>query len=151
MCAGGASVAQLTPVAIKAGRLLADRLFAGKSEAKVDYSLIPTVVFSHPAIATIGLSEAEAEAKYGKDGIKVYQSGFTPMMSAVTQHRQGAKMKLVTQGENEKIVGLHSIGAGSDELLQGFAVAMAMGATKADFDATIAIHPTSAEEFVTMR
>lgn len=143
--------AQLTPVAIKAGRLLADRLFAGKKEAKVDYSLIPTVVFSHPAIATIGLTEAQAEATYGRDQLKIYESGFTPMLSAVTQHRQGAKMKLITVGDNEKIIGLHSIGTGSDELLQGFAVAMAMGATKADFDATIAIHPTSAEEFVTMR
>lgn len=143
--------AALTPVAIKAGRLLADRLFAGKQDAKVDYSLIPTVIFSHPPIGTIGLTEVEAEAEYGKENIKIYESGFTPMMSAITSHRQAARMKLITAGDNEKIIGLHSIGTGSDELLQGFAVAMAMGATKADFDATIAIHPTSAEEFVTMR
>ncbi|QPG05975.1 glutathione-disulfide reductase [Salinimonas marina] len=140
---------ELTPVAIKAGRLLSERLFNGQSEAHLDYNLIPTVVFSHPAIGTIGLTEAEAREQYQQD-VKVYTSSFSAMFTAVTRHRQPTKMKLVCVGEDEKVVGLHGIGHGMDEILQGFAVAMKMGATKADFDACVAIHPTSAEEFVTM-
>jgi len=142
--------AQLTPVAIAAGRRLSNRLFDHQSELFLDYSLIPTVVFSHPPIGTIGLTEAEAIEQYGNDDIKTYTSGFTPMFSALTSHRQPVSMKLITAGAEEKIVGLHIIGLGADEMLQGFAVAISMGATKADFDNTIAIHPTSAEELVTM-
>ncbi len=142
--------AQLTPVAVAAGRRLSERLFNGKTDEKLDYSLIPTVVFSHPAVGTIGLTEAEAREQYGED-VTVYTSGFTAMYTAITKHRQPTKMKLVCVGKNEKVVGIHIIGLGADEMLQGFAVAVKMGATKADFDNTIAIHPTSAEELVTMR
>lgn len=142
--------AELTPVAIKAGRLLSERLFNGQDEAHLDYSLIPTVVFSHPPIGTIGLSEPEAKEKYGEEAVKVYTSSFASMFSAVTRHRQATKMKIVCVGDDEKVVGLHGIGHGMDEILQGFGVALKMGATKADLDACVAIHPTSAEEFVTM-
>ena len=142
---------ELTPVAIKAGRTLAERLFNGKTVAKMDYELIPTVVFSHPAIGSIGLTQEQAEAKYGAENIKVYQSTFAGMYSAITVHRQMTKLKLITLGEEEKVIGLHGIGEGIDEMIQGFAVAVKMGATKADFDATVAIHPTASEEFVTMR
>ena len=142
---------ELTPVAIKAGRTLAERLFNGKTDEKMDYELIPTVVFSHPAIGSIGLTQEQAEAKYGAENIKVYQSTFAGMYSAITVHRQMTKLKLITLGEEEKVIGLHGIGEGIDEMIQGFAVAVKMGATKADFDATVAIHPTASEEFVTMR
>lgn len=142
---------ELTPVAVKAGRQLSERLFNNKPDAKMDYSLVPTVVFSHPPIGTIGLTEPEAVEKYGKENVKVYQSGFTAMYTAVTQHRQPCKMKLVCAGDDEKVVGLHGIGYTVDEMIQGFGVAMKMGATKADFDSVVAIHPTGSEEFVTMR
>ncbi len=142
--------AELTPVAVKAGRLLSERLFNGQKDAHMDYSTIPTVVFSHPPIGTIGLTEPEAIEAYGESEVKVYTSSFASMYTAVTRHRQLTKMKLVCAGKDEKVVGLHGIGHGMDEILQGFAVAIKMGATKADFDACVAIHPTSAEEFVTM-
>ncbi|MGS0681684.1 glutathione-disulfide reductase [Shewanella sp. 125m-7] len=142
---------ELTPVAVKAGRLLSERLFNGMTDAKMDYSCIPTVVFSHPAIGTMGLTQPEANAQFGEDNVTVYTSGFTSMYTAVTAHRQACKMKLVCAGDNQKVVGIHGIGYGMDEILQGFGVAMKMGATKADFDAVVAIHPTGAEEFVTMR
>ncbi|KNC68442.1 glutathione-disulfide reductase [Pseudoalteromonas ardens] len=143
---------ELTPVAVKAGRMLAERLFNPEMpDAKMDYNLVPTVVFSHPPIGTIGLTEPEAVAQYGEDNIKVYTSTFAAMYTAVTQHRQPCKMKLVCAGEDEKIVGLHGIGFAVDEMIQGFGVAMKMGATKADFDSVVAIHPTGSEEFVTMR
>ncbi len=142
--------AQLTPVAVAAGRRLSERLFNGKTNEKLDYDNIPTVVFSHPAIGTIGLTEEQARQKYGED-IKVYTSSFTAMYTAITQHRQPTKMKLICAGSEEKVIGIHIIGLGADEMLQGFAVAVKMGATKQDFDNTVAIHPTSAEELVTMR
>lgn len=142
--------AQLTPVAVAAGRKLADRLFDNQTEARFEYDLIPTVMFSHPPIATVGMTEGEARDKFGDD-VRVYQSRFVPMYHAVTERRPRSAMKIVTVGAIEKVVGLHIIGQGADEMLQGFAVAMRMGATKADFDRTLAIHPTSAEELVTMR
>jgi glutathione reductase (NADPH) len=142
--------ATLTPVAIAAGRKLADRLFGGKPEAKLDYSDIPSVVFSHPPIGTVGLSEADARELHGSD-VKVYTSRFTNMFFAVTEHKQITHMKIVTVGSEERVVGVHVIGRGADEMIQGFAVAVKMRATKADFDRTVAIHPTAAEEFVTMR
>ena len=142
---------ELTPVAVAAGRRLSERLFNNKPEEHLDYDNVATVVFSHPPIGTVGLTEQEAIERYGEENVKVYNSGFTSMYTALTQHRQPSKMKLVTIGKEEKIVGIHAIGHGSDEMLQGFAVALKMGATKADFDNTVAIHPTSAEEFVTMR
>ena len=142
---------ELTPVAVAAGRRLSERLFNHKSDEHLDYENIPSVVFSHPPIGTVGITEQEAIEQYGQQAVKVYNSSFTAMYSAITQHRQPTKMKLVCVGEDEKIVGIHGIGFGMDEILQGFAVALKMGATKKDFDNTVAIHPTSAEEFVTMR
>jgi glutathione reductase (NADPH) len=142
--------AQLTPVAIAAGRRLARRLFNNEKELKVDYNLIPTVVFSHPAIGTIGVTEEEAISKYGEKNIKCYTSRFTALYCAISGHRTPTVAKLIVQGEEEKVIGCHIIGLNSDEILQGFAVAMKMGATKKDFDDTIAIHPTSAEELVTL-
>lgn len=141
----------LTPVAVAAGRRLSERLFNNKPNEHLDYNLVPTVIFTHPPIGTVGLSEMQAIEQYGEENVKCYTSTFTPMYSAVTQHRQKCTMKLVCLGEEEKIIGLHGIGFGVDEMIQGFAVAIKMGATKADFDNTVAIHPTGAEEFVTMR
>jgi glutathione reductase (NADPH) len=140
----------LTPVAIASGRRLADRLHGGQSGRKLDYTNIPTVIFAHPPIGTVGLTESQARARYD-EGVRVFRSAFVPMYHALTARRPRAEMKLVTVGEEERIVGCHVIGEGADELLQGFAVAVHMGATKRDFDDTVAIHPTVAEELVTMR
>jgi glutathione reductase (NADPH) len=140
----------LTPVAIAAGRRLADRLYGGMEGRHLDYRLVPTVMFSHPPMGTVGLTEDEARAEYGDD-IKVYSSGFTAMYYALGDRKQRSVMKLITAGAEERVVGCHVIGDGADEMMQGFAVAMRMGATKKDFDDTVAIHPTSAEELVTMR
>lgn len=140
----------LTPVAIAAGRRLADRLYGGMAARYLDYEMIPTVIFSHPTIGTVGMTENQARAKYG-DAIKVYTSGFTPMYYALGDKKQRSVLKLITAGDDEHVVGCHIIGEGADEMLQGFAVAIRMGATKADFDDTVAIHPTNAEELVTMR
>jgi glutathione reductase (NADPH) len=142
--------AALTPVAIAAGRRLSDRLFGGKAERRLEYSMIPTVVFTHPPIGTVGASEAEARAEHG-DAVKVYVADFTPMYHAMTARKTHTDMKLVCVGPEQRIIGCHIIGTGADEMLQGFAVAIRMGATKRDFDDTVAIHPTSAEELVTMR
>lgn len=143
----------LTPVAIAAGRALADKLFGGKGDGKISYELIPTVVFSHPPIGTVGLTEAEALERFGSDSVKIYQTSFINMYFTPLpqEFKEQTQYKLVCVGPEERIVGLHIIGRGSDEILQGFAVALKMGATKADFDRTIAIHPTAAEELVTMR
>lgn len=142
--------AALTPVAVAAGRRLSDRLFNHQTDAKLDYNTIPTVVFSHPPIGTVGLTEAEARQQYGDD-INIYQSTFTPLRNGITENKPKATFKLIVTGKEERVVGCHVIGEGSDELLQGFAVAMKMGASKADFDNTVAIHPTAAEELVTLR
>ena len=141
----------LTPVAVAAGRRLSERLFNDKTDEHLDYTNVATVVFSHPAIGSIGYTEEEAIKEFGEENIKVYKSTFTPMYSAVTSNRQPSVMKLVTLGKKEKVIGLHGIGYGVDEMIQGFAVAIKMGATKRDFDNTVAIHPTGSEEFVTMR
>ena len=141
---------ELTPVAIAAGRCLADRVFGKKGDVYLDYEDIPTVVFSHPPIGTLGLSEDEAKERYG-DNIKCYQSKFVDLYHSFSHRRSQTLMKIVTAGTSEKVVGLHVIGRSADELLQGFAVALKMGATKADFDRAVAIHPTASEEFVTMR
>ncbi len=143
-------VAQLTPVAIKTGRYLARRLFNGETGLKANLKNVPTVIFSHPAIGTDGLSEKEARKEFGDDNVKVYNSRFTNLYCAISGHRMPTVMKLVVTGDNEKIVGCHMIGLNVDEMLQGFAVAINMGATKKDFDDTIAIHPTASEELVTM-
>jgi glutathione reductase (NADPH) len=142
--------AALTPVAIASGRRLSDRLFGNQTDRRLEYSMIPTVVFTHPPIGTVGASEAEARAQYG-DAVKVYVADFTPMYHALTTRKTHTDMKLVCVGPEQRIVGCHIIGTGADEILQGFAVAIRMGATKRDFDDTVAIHPTSAEELVTMR
>lgn len=141
---------ELTPVAIAAGRHLADRLFGGMPESKLDYSNIPTVAFTHPPIGTVGLTEDQARQQYGDERIKVYTSHFNSMYNGVLDKKSPTDMKLVCLDEQETIIGLHVIGDGADEMTQGFAVAVKMGATKADFDNTVAIHPTSGEEFVTM-
>lgn len=142
--------AALTPVAIAAGRRLADRLYGGMEDRHLDYGLIPTVIFSHPTIGTVGLAEDQARSEYG-DSVKVYVSMFTGMFYALGDKKQRTSMKLITAGDDERVVGCHVIGEGADEMMQGFAVAMRMGATKKDFDDTVAIHPTSSEELVTMR
>lgn len=147
---------ELTPMAIAAGRRLADRLFGGPEwkDAKVSYEFVPTVVFSHPPIGTIGLTERQAIEKYGKEKIKVYKSKFANLYYGPWQvgpeDKPKTAMKLICAGDEELVVGLHVIGMGADEMLQGFGVAMKMGATKADFDSTVAIHPTASEELVTM-
>uniref|UniRef100_A0A4X1VV49 Glutathione reductase, mitochondrial n=1 Tax=Sus scrofa TaxID=9823 RepID=A0A4X1VV49_PIG len=143
--------ALLTPVAIAAGRKLAHRLFECKEDSKLDYDNIPTVVFSHPPIGTVGLTEDEAICKYGKENVKIYSTTFTPMYHAVTKRKTKCVMKMVCANKEEKVVGIHMQGIGCDEMLQGFAVAVKMGATKSDFDNTVAIHPTSSEELVTLR
>ena len=114
----------LTPVAVKAGRQLSERLFNNKADAKLDYTDVATVVFSHPVIGSVGLTEEKAIAKYGPENIKVYKSSFTPMYTALGDNRQPSTMKLVTLGDDEKIIGLHGIGYGVDEMIQGFSVAI---------------------------
>jgi glutathione reductase (NADPH) len=142
--------AGLTPVAIAAGRRLSDRLFGGQRGRKLDYDNIPSVVFSHPPIGTVGMAEDTARAKFG-DRVRVYTSNFIPLYHSLTRRKPRMRMKLVTVGPMQRIIGIHILGEGADEMLQGFAVALRMGATKRDFDDTVAIHPTSAEEMVTMR
>ncbi|KAJ3112831.1 hypothetical protein HDU96_004132 [Phlyctochytrium bullatum] len=142
-------IAMLTPVAIAAGRRMADRLFGNKPNSKLDYSNIPSVIFSHPTAGSVGLTEPEAREKY--EQVKIYTSKFTNMYYSMVDQKQGTYYKLVCAGPEEKVVGLHIVGRASDEILQGFAVAVKMGATKADFDNTVAIHPTAAEELVTMK
>lgn len=142
--------AQLTPVAINAARRLSDRLFNNMPDRKLDYSNIPTVMFSHPPIGTMGLTEEQAREEHG-DAVHCYQTSFTAMYHALVEHKQQTAMKLVCVGAQEKVVGIHIIGKGADEMLQGFGVAIKMGATKKDFDNVVAIHPTSSEELVTMR
>lgn len=143
--------APLTPVAIAAGRRLSDRLFGGRADRHLDYHNIPTVIFGHPPIGTVGLSEQAARDDYGDEAVTVFRSSFIPMYHALTAAKPRCDMKLVTVGPKQRVVGVHVVGPGADEMMQGFAVAVRMGATKADFDDTVAIHPTSAEELVTMR
>lgn len=155
--------AELTPVAIAAGRALSNRLFGTHhpsggphlSTAKLDYSNIPTVVFAHPEVGTIGMTEPAAVSKFGKENIRIYHTKFTPMFynfhPAEEKKLQPTEYKLICEGPEEKIVGMHILGAGSSEMMQGFGVAVKMGARKRDFDACVAIHPTSAEELVTMK
>mmetsp|Transcript_20382 Transcript_20382/g.60295 ORF Transcript_20382/g.60295 Transcript_20382/m.60295 type:complete len:518 (-) Transcript_20382:313-1866(-) len=147
----------LTPTAIAAGRLLSDRLFGGASEADtlMDYDFVPTVVFSHPPLAVCGLTEAEAIARHGPDAVAVHKSTWVNMLYSREflvdgQHMPKTFAKLVCVGPEQRVVGLHMIGLAVDEILQGFALAMKMGATKADFDSVVAIHPTSSEELVTI-
>ena len=142
---------ELTPVAIAAGRKLSDRVFGGKKNSKLDYNNIPSVIFSHPPIGTIGLSERDAVKQYGKDKVFKYQAKFTNMYHALTERKTMTGMKIVVVGEEERVVGLHIIGIAADEMIQGFGCAVKMGATKEDIDNVVAIHPTSSEELVTMK
>ena len=138
----------MTPVAILAGQKLSHRIFGGQSDAKVDYENIPTVMFSHPPYGMIGLTEEQARQKY--PDIKVYKTQFNSMFYALASHKVPTFLKVITAGPEERIVGLHAIGRGVDEMMQGFAVAIKLGATKKDFDSTIGIHPTASEEFVSL-
>ncbi|MGB3839302.1 MAG: glutathione-disulfide reductase [Rhodanobacter sp.] len=139
----------LTPVAVAAGRALADRLFGGQDEARLDYRNIPSVVFSKPPMGRVGLTEEEARERHG-DAVRIHCSRFTPMAWALVGKREQSLMKLVCVGEDERVVGIHLLGPSADEMLQGFAVALKRGICKRDLDATVAIHPTSAEEVVLM-
>ena len=139
----------LTPVAVAAGRKLADRLFNGQPDSRLNYNQIPSVVFSHPPVGTMGLNESEAQEQH--EQVSIYETQFTPMRHALSSRPATTAMKLICAGDNEQVVGLHLIGDGVDEMLQGFSVAIKMGATKADFDNVVAIHPTSSEELVTMK
>lgn len=142
---------ELTPVAIAAGRRLADRLFGAEPKARIAYETIATVVFSHPPIGTIGLTEPAAKKEFGESNVKVKESRFASMLYAFNgdDHKVKTGLKLVLKLPEERVVGLHCIGPCSDEMMQGFAVAVRMGATRADFEASVAIHPTIAEEMVT--
>jgi glutathione reductase (NADPH) len=140
----------LTPVAIAAGRRLGDRLFGTQSDRHLSYENIPTVVFAHPPLGSVGLTEEQARLRHG-DAVKIYQNRFTPLLHAISGRNVPSAMKLVVVGARERLVGCHIIGEGADEILQGFAVALRMGAAKKDLDDTVAIHPTSAEELVTLR
>ncbi|CAD6984963.1 unnamed protein product, partial [Tilletia controversa] len=147
-----AGKALLTPVSIAAGRRLSNRLYGPENLRGKDflsYDNIPTVIFSHPTAGTVGLTEAEAREQHGDDQVKIYRTRFTSMYFGMLEHKQPTAYKLVCVGAEEKVVGVHIVGLGSDEIMQGVAIAVKMGATKADFDNTVAIHPTSAEELVT--
>lgn len=139
---------ELTPVAIREGMAIADNLFRGGSTT-VDYDFIPTAVFSQPNIGTVGFTEAEAQEKYGE--IKIYESRFTPMKQTLGGIDEKVYMKLIVDAASDRVIGCHMLGESAGEIIQGLGVAIKAGATKADFDATIGIHPTAAEEFVTMR
>ena len=139
----------LTPVAIAAGRRLADRLFNNQPDRHLSYENIPTVVFAHPPVGSVGMTEAQA--RDAGENVTIYQTSFTPMKYALNEREPRTAMKLVCVGENERVAGIHMVGDGVDEMLQGFAVAVKLGATKEDFDNTVAIHPVSAEELVTLK
>ena len=149
--------AELTPVAIAAGRKLGNRLFGPPEfkHDKLEYDKIPTVVFAHPEVGTTGLTEPQANEQYGKENVKVYHAKFSAMFFHVfppeEKKKEPTEFKIVCAGKEEKVVGLHILGKGVDEMMQGFGLAVKMGATKKDFDSCVAIHPTSAEELVTMR
>ena len=133
----------------RGGRRLADRLFGGQPDARLDYENIPSVVFSKPPLGMVGLTEEDARERYG-DAVSVYRSRFTPMQWALAGTPGQSLMKLVCVGSDERVLGIHALGPGADEMLQGFAVALKLGLHKRDLDATVAIHPTSAEELVLM-
>jgi glutathione reductase (NADPH) len=139
---------QLTPVALAEAMALVDHLF-GAGQRSVDYGLIPTAVFTHPNIGTVGLTEAAARARFGD--VRVFRSEFKALKHTLSGNTERTLMKLVVDAQSDRVVGVHMVGADAGEIVQGFAVALKAGATKAVFDATIGIHPTAAEEFVTMR
>ncbi|WP_028917855.1 glutathione-disulfide reductase [Pseudoxanthomonas sp. J35] len=139
----------LTPVAIAAARRLMDRVFGGQGDARLDYDNVATVVFSHPPLGTVGLSEEAARERHG-EAVRTYTAGFRPMLHALAGSPQRSLFKLVCVGEDERVVGIHLLGEGADEILQGFAVALKLGVTHRQLLDTVAIHPTSAEEVVLM-
>ena len=139
----------LTPVAIAAGRRLSDRLFGGHDGRHLNYDCIPTVVFSHPPVGTVGLTEPQARQRHAQ--VEIKSTSFVSIYHALSEKRPKCDMKLVLAGAEQTVVGCHIVGDGADEMLQGFAVAVRMGATLKDFEDTVAIHPTNAEELVTMR
>ena len=138
----------LTPVALAEAMALVDHLY-GEGRRTLDYELIPTAVFTHPSVGTVGLSEQAARARFG--AVRVFRSEFKALRHTLSGSTERTLMKLVVDAASDRVVGLHMVGADAGETVQGFAVAMKAGATKAQFDATIGIHPTAAEEFVTMR
>ncbi|MDB9528123.1 glutathione-disulfide reductase [Oscillatoria sp. CS-180] len=140
----------LTPVAISEGRAFADTQFGGQSRI-VSYENIPTAVFTSPEAATVGLTEAEAIEQYGEDGIKIYRSRFRPMFYTMPDIQKKTLMKLIVHQDSDRVLGAHMVGDDAAEIVQGVAIALKTGATKANFDATVGIHPSAAEEFVTMR
>ena len=139
---------QLTPVALAEAMVLVDHLF-GSGQRRLDYELIPTAVFTHPNIGTVGLTEAQARRQFG--AVRIYRSEFRALRHTLSGSTERTLMKLVVADASDRVVGLHMVGADAGEIVQGFAVAMRSGATKAQFDATLGIHPTVAEEFVTLR
>jgi glutathione reductase (NADPH) len=141
----------LTPVAIAEARRLMDRVFGSQPDACVDHADVPTVVFSHPPMGKVGLTEAEARLRFGDDAVSCHRTTFRPMLHALADVQQHSMFKAICVGAEKRVVGLHLVGEAADEILQGFAVAVKMGATLADFHATVAIHPTSAEEIVLLR
>ena len=143
--------AELTPVAIAAGRRLSNRLFGTEKfkDDHLDYTNIPSAIFSHPAAGSVGLSEPAARREYAGQKITIYRTRFTPMYYGLLSHKMPAAYKIVCAGEEEKVVGVHMVGMGSDEVIQAVGIAVKMGATKRDFDDTVAVHPTCAEELVT--
>lgn len=140
---------QLTPVALAEAMVLVDRLF-GSGQRRIDYDQIPTAVFTHPAVGTVGLTEAQARARLG-DAVRVFRAEFKPLKHTLSGAGERTFMKLIVDAQSDRVIGLHMVGDEAGEIVQGFAVALKAGATKAQFDATIGIHPTAAEEFVTMR
>ena len=139
---------QLTPVALAEGMVVADRLF-GAGKRSVDYRNVATAVFSNPNVATVGLSEAQARREYAE--VEIYKTSFTALKHRLSERDEGTLMKIVIDKATDRVLGVHMVGAEAGEIMQGFAVALNCGATKRQFDATIGIHPTAAEEFVTMR
>ncbi|MGB3787302.1 MAG: glutathione-disulfide reductase [Phormidesmis sp.] len=140
----------LTPVAINEGRVFADVLY-GKQDRIMSYDYVPSAIFTTPEAATVGITETEAIEKYGEENIHVFRSRFRSMYYTLPNKDQKTLMKLVVHTESDKVLGAHMVGDHAAEIIQGIAIALKMGATKADFDATVGIHPSSAEEFVTMR
>jgi glutathione reductase (NADPH) len=139
---------QLTPVALAEAMVVVDRLF-GSGKRTIDYENIPTAVFTHPNVGTVGLTEARARERYG--ALRIYRSEFRPLKHTLSMSGERSLMKLVVDDASDRVVGVHMVGADAGEIVQGFAVALKAAATKALFDSTIGIHPTAAEEFVTMR
>ena len=123
----------------------------GKGEKYMDYNLIPTAVFSQPSVATVGLTERQAQNKYGHGRVNIFRSDFKALKQSLSNNEERTLMKLVVDSDTDRVLGIHMVGEYAAEILQGFAVALKAGARKADFDRTLGIHPSSAEEFVTMR